>query len=176
VLGPEMKSTGEVMGISSDFYGAYWKAQSAAGNPLPLPRAGERLRAFVSVRDVDKPAAANLARRLVDLGFEVLATTGTAAFLGSRGIPSTRVLKVGEGRPSVVDRIIDGDVHFVINTTAGKTEISDSYSIRRETLMHRIPYFTTLTGARAALGAMEGARGPGPGVTTLQEYHRPAGG
>jgi len=176
VLGPEMKSTGEVMGISSDFSGAYWKAQSAAGNTLPLPRSGERLRAFVSVKDADKPVAAQLAGRLVALGFEVLATTGTAAFLGARGIPSTRVLKVGEGRPSIVDRIIDGDVHFVINTTAGKKEISDSYSIRRETLMHRIPYFTTLTGARAALGAMEAARGPGPGVRSLQEYHRPARG
>jgi len=176
VLGPEMKSTGEVMGISSDFSGAYWKAQSAAGNTLPLPRSGERLRAFVSVKDADKPVAAQLAGRLVALGFEVLATTGTAAFLEVRGIPSTRVLKVGEGRPSVVDRIIDGDVHFVINTTAGKKEIADSYSIRRETLMHRIPYFTTLTGARAALGAMEAARGPGPGVRSLQEYHRPAGG
>jgi len=176
VLGPEMKSTGEVMGISGEFYGAFWKAQSAAGNTLPLPRAGERLRAFVSVKDADKPVAADLARRLVALGFEVLATAGTAHFLGARGIPSTPVLKVGQGRPNIVDRIIDGDVHFVINTTAGKTEIADSYSIRRETLMHRIPYFTTLTGARAALGAMEGARGKGPGVRTLQEYHRPAGG
>ena len=175
VLGPEMKSTGEVMGISGDFYGAYWKAQSAAGNTLPLPRAGELLRAFVSVKDADKPVAAELARRLVELGFEVLATTGTAAYLVARGIPATRVLKVAEGRPSVVDRIIDGEVNFVINTTAGKKEISDSYSIRRETIMHRIPYFTTLTGARAALGAMEAARGPGPGVRSLQEYHRPGG-
>jgi len=175
VLGPEMKSTGEVMGIASDFYGAYWKAQSAAGNSLPLPRSGERLRAFVSVKDADKAVAAGLARRLVGLGFEVLATSGTAAYLEDRGIPATRVLKVAEGRPSVVDRLIDGEVNFVINTTAGKKEIADSYSIRRETLMHRIPYFTTLTGARAALGAMEAARGPGPGVRSLQEYHHPAG-
>ena len=116
--------------------------------------------------------AAALARRLVDLGFEVLATRGTAAFLEGEGIPATPVLKVGEGRPSVVDRIIDGDVHFVINTTAGKKEIADSYSIRRETLMHRIPYFTTLTGARAGLGAMEAARSARLGVRTLQEYHR----
>jgi len=176
VLGPEMKSTGEVMGISGDFFGAFWKAQSAAGNTLPLPRPGERLLAFVSVKDVDKPVAAGIARRLVDLGFEVLATAGTSTYLGGQGIPSTRVLKVGEGRPNIVDRIIDGEVHFVINTTAGKKEIAESYSIRRETLMHRIPYFTTLTGARAALGAMEAARGPGPGVRSLQEYHRPAGG
>jgi carbamoyl-phosphate synthase large subunit len=172
VLGPEMKSTGEVMGIAEDFYQAYFKAQTAAGNPLPGVQAGEVRRAFVSVKDPDKPVAAGLARRLVDLGFEVLATTGTAAFLEGKGIPATRVLKVGEGRPSVVDRIIDGDVHFVINTTAGKKEIADSYSIRRETLMHRVPYFTTLTGARAALGSMEAARASHPGVKTLQEYHR----
>jgi len=83
------------------------------------------------------------------------------------------VLKVNEGRPSVVDRIIDGDVHFVINTTSGKKEISDSYSIRRETLMHRVPYFTTLTGARAAVGSMEvAARARIPEVRTLQEYHQ----
>jgi carbamoyl-phosphate synthase large subunit len=173
VLGPEMKSTGEVMGIARDFYQAYFKAQTAAGNPLPGVQAGEVRRAFVSVKDPDKTVAAGLARRLVALGFEVLATTGTAAFLDREGIPATRVLKVNEGRPSVVDRIIDGDVHFVINTTSGKKEISDSYSIRRETLMHRVPYFTTLTGARAAVGSMEvAARARTPEVRTLQEYHQ----
>jgi len=176
MLGPEMKSTGEVMGIAEDFYQAFFKAQSAAGNTLPSVGRGETRRAFVSVRDQDKPVAAELGRRLVALGFEVLATVGTAAFLEQKGIPATRVLKVGEGRPSVVDRIIDGGVHFVINTTAGKKEIADSYSIRRETLMHRVPYFTTLTGARAALGAMEAARASRLGVKTLQEYHRPAPG
>ena len=171
VLGPEMKSTGEVMGIADDFYGAFWKSQTAAGNALPLPRRGEVLRAFVSVKDADKPVASDLARRLVALGFEVLATAGTAAYLAREGIPATPVRKVGEGRPNVVDRIIDGEVHFLINTTASKRTISDSYSIRRETLMHRVPYFTTLTGARAALGAMERARDAGYGVRSLQEYH-----
>jgi carbamoyl-phosphate synthase large subunit len=107
----------------------------------------------------------------VALGFEVLATSGTAAYLAREGIPATPVRKVGEGRPNVVDRIIDGEVHFLINTTASKRTISDSYSIRRETLMHRVPYFTTLTGARAALGAMERARDAGYGVRSLQEYH-----
>ena len=171
VLGPEMKSTGEVMGIAADFYGAFWKSQTAAGNALPLPRRGEVMRAFVSVKDADKPVASDLARRLVALGFEVLATSGTAAYLAREGIPATPVRKVGEGRPNVVDRIIDGEVHFLINTTASKRTISDSYSIRRETLMHRVPYFTTLTGARAALGAMERARDAGYGVRSLQEYH-----
>ncbi|ABC81502.1 carbamoyl-phosphate synthase large subunit [Anaeromyxobacter dehalogenans] len=169
VLGPEMKSTGEVMGVSDDFYRAFFKAQAAAGNALPV--AGEGRRAFVSVRDADKPAVVDIARRLAKLGFEVLSTAGTAAFLAGHGLETTRVRKVNEGRPSIVDRIIDGDVHFVVNTTAGKQEIADSYSIRRETLMKGLPYFTTLTGARAAVGAMEAARGGAPSVRTIQEYH-----
>jgi len=169
VLGPEMKSTGEVMGIAADFYSAFWKAQAAAGNTLP--RGGERLRAFVSVKDADKPGAAEICRRLVDIGFEVLATRGTAFFLGERGLPATVVLKVKEGRPSVVDRIKNGDIHLVFNTTAGKREISDSYSIRRETLMKGVPYFTTLTGARAAVGAIEAAKAGRPEARSLQEYH-----
>ncbi|MGC3998956.1 MAG: carbamoyl-phosphate synthase large subunit [Anaeromyxobacter sp.] len=169
VLGPEMRSTGEVMGVSADFYPAFLKAQAAAGNTLPT--SGEGKRAFVSVRDGDKEAVVEIARRLVALGFEVLATAGTSAFLGTKGIASTPVKKVQEGRPSIVDRIIDGDVHFVVNTTAGKQEIADSYSIRRETLMKGLPYFTTLTGARAAVGAMESARGGKPVVRSIQEYH-----
>ncbi len=170
VLGPEMKSTGEVMGIAAEFYSAFWKAQAAAGNTLP--RNGERLRAFVSVKDQDKPGAAEVCRRLVSLGFEILATRGTAAYLSARGLPATAVLKVKEGRPSCVDRIKDGDVHLVFNTTAGKREIADSYSIRRETLMKGVPYFTTLTGARAAVGAIEAARAGRPEARPLQEYHR----
>jgi len=170
VLGPEMKSTGEVMGIAADFYSAFWKAQAAAGNTLP--RDGEKLRAFVSVKDADKAGAAEVCRRLVALGFEVIATRGTAAFLGERGLPATTVLKVKEGRPSCVDRIKDGDVHLVVNTTAGKREIADSYSIRRETLMKGVPYFTTLTGARAAVGAIEAAKAGRPEARPLQEYHR----
>jgi len=170
VLGPEMKSTGEVMGIAPDFAGAFWKAQAAAGNTLP--RGGENRRAFVSVRDADKPAAVEISRSLVGLGFEVLATAGTAAFLAQHGIRATPVRKVKEGRPSIVDRIKDGDVHFVVNTTAGKREIADSYSIRRETLMKQLPYFTTMTGARAALAAMEAARAGKLETIPLQDYHR----
>jgi carbamoyl-phosphate synthase large subunit len=169
VLGPEMKSTGEVMGVAADFATAFLKAQAAAGNTLPAGGPGKR--AFVSVKNADKEATVDIARRLVRLGFEVLATAGTSAFLGERGIPTTPVKKVQEGRPSIVDRIIDGDVHFVVNTTAGKQEIADSYSIRRETLMKRLPYVTTLTGARAAVGAMEAARRGDPIVRSIQEYH-----
>ena len=168
LLGPEMKSTGEVMGIAEDFYSAFFKAQAGAGNTLPSDGKGRR--AFVSVKDPDKEAAAEIARRLVALGFEVLATAGTSAFLAGKGIPSTPVRKVHEGRPSIVDRIIDGDVHFMVNTTAGKKEIADSFAIRRETLMKGLPYFTTLTGARAAVGAMEAARGGKPTVRSIQEY------
>jgi carbamoyl-phosphate synthase large subunit len=171
-LGPEMKSTGEVMGIAADFREAFWKAQAAAGNTLPRGGAGRC--AFVSVKDADKPSAVELARRLVALGFEVLSTSGTAAYLGQQGIAATTVRKVKEGRPSIVDRLIDGDVHFVVNTTAGKREISDSYSIRRETVMKQVPYFTTMTGALAGVGAMEAARDGQLGVRPLQDYHRPA--
>ena len=169
MLGPEMRSTGEVMGIDQDFPRAFFKAQAAAGNALPQAGAGKR--AFVSVRDADKEPTAQIARALVKLGFEVLATAGTSRFFEARGIPTTPVKKVQEGRPSIVDRIKDGDVHFVVNTTAGKREIADSYSIRRETLMKGLPYCTTLTAARAAVAAMEAARGGTPGVRSIQEYH-----
>jgi carbamoyl-phosphate synthase large subunit len=170
ILGPEMRSTGEVMGIDREFFAAYFKAQAAGGNSLPTSGAGKR--AFVSVRDADKEGLVEIARKLAGLGFEVLATSGTSRFLAAQGIVTTPVKKVQEGRPSIVDRIKDGDVHFVVNTTAGKQEIADSYSIRRETLMKRLPYCTTLTAARAAVGAMEAARRGAPDVVPLQEYHR----
>jgi carbamoyl-phosphate synthase large subunit len=170
MLGPEMRSTGEVMGVDPDFHQAFFKAQAAAGNTLPT--GGEGKRAFVSVRDQDKPGAAEVARRLVALGFEVLATAGTSAYLTAQGIPSTPVKKVVEGRPSIVDRIKDGDVHLVVNTTAAKQAVSDSFSIRRETLMKGLPYFTTLTGAQAAVGAMEAASRGAVGVRSIQEYHQ----
>jgi carbamoyl-phosphate synthase large subunit len=123
------------------------------------------------VRDGDKPAMVDVARRLVGLGFEVLTTAGTHAYLGERGIQTTSVKKVKEGRPSIVDRIKDGDVQFVVNTTDGKREVSDSYSIRRETLMKAVPYFTTMTGARAGVMAMEAMHAGPAGVRSLQEYH-----
>jgi carbamoyl-phosphate synthase large subunit len=173
VLGPEMRSTGEVMGIAGTFGGAFFKAQAAAGNTLP--RTGESRRAFVSVKDADKPGVLAVAQRLAALGFELLSTRGTAAYLAERGVATTLVLKVHEGRPSIVDRIVDGDVHLVVNTTSGKREIADSYSIRRETLMKGLPYFTTLTAARAAVAAIEAARGGKADARSLQEYHRTAG-
>jgi len=170
MLGPEMRSTGEVMGIDADFFRAFFKAQAAAGNTLPTSGKGKR--AFLSVRDEDKEAIVDIARRLVALGFEVLATAGTNRFLATRRLQTTPVRKVQEGRPSIVDRIKDGDVHFVVNTTAGKQEVADSYSIRRETLMKGLPYCTTLTAARAAVGAIEAAQAGQPTVRSLQEYHQ----
>jgi carbamoyl-phosphate synthase large subunit len=172
MLGPEMRSTGEVMGIDVDFHRAFLKAQAAAFNTLPSPGPGKRV--FVSVKDSDKEAVVDVARRLVALGFEVVSTEGTHRFLAAHDIATTPVKKVFEGRPHVVDGIIDGEICFVVNTTAGKQEIADSYAIRRETLMKGLPYFTTMTGARAAVGAMEVAREGGPTVRSLQEYHQGA--
>jgi carbamoyl-phosphate synthase large subunit len=165
ILGPEMRSTGEVMGTDDSFPRAFAKAQIAAGNVLP--KSG---RVFISVRDEDKEGAVELARRLVALGFVVVATGGTAAYLKARGVPAEAVLKVMEGRPHIVDKIIDGEIALVFNTTSGKKAIQDSYSIRRETLMHGIPYFTALTSCYAAVAALEAmARGP-LDVKAMQEY------
>ncbi len=167
ILGPEMRSTGEVMGCDDSFPRAFAKAQIAAGNVLP--RSG---RVFISVRDEDKEGAAELAQRLVKLGFEIVATRGTSEFLRARGVPAQPVLKVAEGRPHIVDKIIDGEIALVFNTTSGKKAIEDSFSIRRETLMHGIPYFTALTSCYAAVGALE-ALAEGPlGVKAMQDYYR----
>ncbi len=166
ILSPEMKSTGEVMGIDTEFGKAFAKAQVAAGNWLPT--AG---RVFVSVKDADKPAAAQVARRLVDDGFTVVATRGTAAFLESQGIPAEVVKKVQEGRPNVVDVIVNGDAQLLINTVQGARAIETSYHIRRAALEYNVPYFTTLAGARAAVSAIRSLRRSDLGVRPLQEYY-----
>ena len=166
ILGPEMRSTGEVMGIDVDFPRAFAKAQRAAGNALPLSGC-----AFLSVRDEDKRGCVELGRRLVGLGFSLVATSGTAAALAAAGIPAAAVRKVAEGRPHVVDKIVDGEIALVFNTTIGRQSLLDSYSIRRETLMHGVPYCVTLEAARAAVDAIEALqRGPAE-VRTIQEYH-----
>jgi carbamoyl-phosphate synthase large subunit len=165
ILGPEMKSTGEVMGIAREFPAAFAKGQLAAGVKLPT-----KGRVFISVKDEDKPAVVDLAKRLRALGFEVVATEGTHRYLKAKGIENERVLKVKEGRPNVVDKIVDGEISLVFNTTVGRQEILDSFSIRRESLMHGIPYYTTVQAARMAVGAIEAlSRGPLP-VAPLQEY------
>ena len=165
ILGPEMRSTGEVMGVDDSFPRAFAKAQIAAGNSLPL-----KGRVFISVRDEDKAGATDLARRLAAMGFEILATAGTCTYLGERGVTATPVLKVADGRPHIVDKIIDGDVALVFNTTSGRQAIEDSFSIRRETLMHGIPYFTALTSCRAAVSAIEALQQGPLSVKSLQEY------
>ncbi len=167
ILGPEMRSTGEVMGLDDSFPRAFAKAQIGAGNALPLSG-----RVFISVRDDDKPGAAELAARLVKAGFEVVATRGTAEFFQARGVPCTLVYKVAEGRPHVVDKLIDREIDLVFNTTSGKKAIDDSYSIRRQTLMHGIPYFTALTSCRAAVAAIEALREGPLTVKSLQEYQQ----
>jgi carbamoyl-phosphate synthase large subunit len=163
VLGPEMKSTGEVMGVASDFPTAFGKAQGAAG--VSLPRGGA---VFITVTDTDKPAATQIAARFHDLGFEVVATAGTAQAISSMGIPVTRINKIGEGSPNVVDLIRERRCDLVINTPTGSGARSDGYEIRTAAVRHEIPCVTTMTGASAAVRAIA-ARTPGePGVRSLK--------
>ncbi|HEY6821726.1 MAG TPA: carbamoyl phosphate synthase large subunit, partial [Burkholderiales bacterium] len=151
VLGPEMKSTGEVMGVGETFGEAFAKSQLGAG--VRLPKGG---RAFVSVRDADKLAVVQVARDLVELGFQLLATRGTSAILRSHGIAVTQVNKVAEGRPHIVDMIKNGDVSFIINTAeATRTATSDSRAIRITALAKRVSYYTTITGGKAACAGMK---------------------
>ncbi|WP_417627605.1 carbamoyl-phosphate synthase large subunit [Pararhodobacter aggregans] len=163
LLGPEMRSTGEVMGWDRSFPLAFLKAQMGAGTILP-----EEGRVFVSVRDGDKSAAlAGAVRDLAGMGFEIVATGGTATWLKAEGVATTAVNKVYEGRPNIVDRLKNGDIALVFNTTEGAQSINDSRDIRRVSLMDKIPYFTTAAGAIAATQAMM-ARREGYGVRTLQ--------
>jgi carbamoyl-phosphate synthase large subunit len=168
VLGPEMKSTGEVMGIDSDFGRAYAKAQIEAGNPIP---ASGRL--FVSVRDEDQGRVAGPMREFAEAGFKLLATAGTAKALEAAGLAVELVAKVGEGSPSVVDRIEAGDVDLVVNTVeADPRAVKDSFAIRRAALQRGLPYFTTFAALRAAAGAVRALRQGTIGVRSLQEVHR----
>ncbi|MDA1090043.1 MAG: carbamoyl-phosphate synthase large subunit [Proteobacteria bacterium] len=165
LLGPEMKSTGEVMGIDTDFERAFAKSQLGAGNRLPVDGT-----AFISVKDRDKDAAAALAKRLSGLGFALMATGGTQEFLAGQGLDVIRVNKVQEGAPHCVEAITSGGVQLVINTTAGAQAISDSYTIRRSALVHNIPHYTTMTGAAAAVGAIEAMAKGSLDVCPLQAY------
>jgi carbamoyl-phosphate synthase large subunit len=150
ILGPEMKSTGEVMGTGRTFGEAYAKAQSASG--VTLPRKGV---CFISVRDRDKPGAVQLAKNLIERGFEVLATAGTAAALDAAGVACRRVNKVREGRPHVVDMIKNDEIDLIVNTTEGKQAIRESNSIRREAVHRRVTYYTTLAAGLATCEAMD---------------------
>ena len=165
VLGPEMKSTGEVMGIDRDFGSAFAKAQIGAGMHLPVSG-----RAFVSVRDDDKPAAVAIARSLDELGFELVATSGTRRALAKAGIAAAHVNRVQQGRPHIVDAIKDGTIQLVVNTTEGAQERLASYRLRRAALEHQVPYFTTLSGSRAMIRGVEALKGGSLDVAPLQSY------
>ncbi|BBO16967.1 carbamoyl-phosphate synthase large subunit [Candidatus Brocadia pituitae] len=167
ILGPEMKSTGEVMGIDTDFGRAYAKSQMAADSSLPLGGT-----VFVSVRDRDKMLIIPIARKLLQMGFKLVATSGTVMVLNENNVSVTPVLKVNEGRPNIVDHIKSNEIQLVINTTEGKAAQEISYSIRRTALVHHVPYFTTIAGAIAATKAIEALREGSLDVKPIQEYYR----
>jgi carbamoyl-phosphate synthase large subunit len=166
VLGPEMRSTGEVMGIADSFGMAFAKAQISADGALPLSGA-----IFVTVNDNDKNTVVPIVRRFHGLGFKVLATEGTARHLRARGIPAARVLKVYEGRPNAIDLLVSGEIQLLINTPLGKLTQQDDYAIRRAALQQRVPYTTTLSAASAASDAIIALRSRVGEVRSLQEWH-----
>jgi len=165
ILGPEMRSTGEVMGVGRSFGAAFARAEEAASIRAPKPG-----KAFVSVRDPDKKRLLPVAQELLRRGFDIVATRGTATWLQDNGIECTVVNKVIEGRPHIVDLIKNGEITYIVNTTEGKQAISDSFSIRREALQHRVTYSTTIAGAKALLHSLD-FRDSGP-VWSLQELHK----
>jgi carbamoyl-phosphate synthase large subunit len=165
ILGPEMRSTGEVMGVGRTFPEAFARAEEAAN--IKAPKVGK---AFISVREGDKPRVVDVARDLLKRGFSLVATTGTANFLREQGLPCDQINKVIEGRPHIVDLIKNDEITYIINTTEGKQAITDSFSIRREALQHRITYSTTIPGARALVQAIDSRNNPR--VWSLQELHK----
>ena len=166
ILGPEMKSTGEVMGGADDLRRAFAKAQLAAGVKLPATGA-----AFISVNNHDKPAVVQIARDLQGLGFSLLASRGTANYLRAHGIDAEIVFKVNEGRPHVGDEIVNHKIQLVINTPLGRESFFDDKFVRRTAMMQQVPCITTLTGAAAAVYAIRSLATEGLTVRSLQEYH-----
>jgi carbamoyl-phosphate synthase large subunit len=166
LLGPEMKSTGEVMGIDADFGWAFAKSQAGAG--AVLPRSGT---AFISVKESDRPVALQVAKQLHRLGFDIQATSGIAGYLCDHGLEVRTVLKVTEGRPHIVDHIKNGEVALVINTVGTAASHADSLSIRREALNRGLAYYTTMRGARAAVMGIEAILKKELTIRSLQEYH-----
>ena len=165
VLGPEMKSTGEVMGIDRDYNVAFVKSQLGGG--ARLPKTGT---VFVSVKDADKARILDATRLLAGLGFKILATSGTQRYLAEQGVAAVKINKVAEGRPHIVDAIKNGEVHLVFNTTEGATALADSRSLRRAALLHKVPYYTTLSGAVAAAQGIKAYLGGDLEVCALQSY------
>ena len=165
VLGPEMKSTGEVMGLDRNFEIAFAKSQLGGGTRVP--RSGT---VFVSVRDDDKPRIIETLRMLVDLGFRIIATSGTQRYLDEQGVPAAKINKVLEGRPHIVDAIKNGEVQLVFNTTEGAQALADSRSLRAAALLHKVPYYTTLSGAVAAARGIKAFLEGDLEVRALQSY------
>jgi carbamoyl-phosphate synthase large subunit len=165
VLGPEMRSTGEVMGIADSFGGAFAKSQIAASNKLPLSGA-----VLITVNDPDKPTVTPIARRFHEMGFEILATSGTSRYLRGRGVPSKPVLKVHEGRPNCHDLLVNGQVQLLINTPLGKHSQIDDYRLRQGAIVHHVSYTTTMSAASAASDAILALRSRAPSVRSLQEW------
>ncbi len=166
VLGPEMKSTGEVMGIDGDFGQAFANAQLSAGQVLPTSG-----KVFISVMNRDKRAIIMIAKKLSDLGFKILATRGTSCVLGKNGIHAQPVYKVGQGRPDIIDMIKNREVALVIDTPGGKKSRTDEGLIRREAWRHQIPCITTISGASVAVNGIESLKKSGLSVKALQSYH-----
>ena len=169
ILGPEMRSTGEVMGLDMDFGRAFAKSQLGAGSKVPVEGA-----VFVSVKDQDKAAMVKPLKRLIELGFKVVATRGTAEFLRKHSIEAQQVNKVLEGRPHIVDLMKDGKVQLVFNTVDGASALTDSFTLRRTALMHKIAYYTTVAGAKAAVEGIAAVKQGGLDVAPLQSYFKTA--
>ncbi|MBN1361559.1 MAG: carbamoyl-phosphate synthase large subunit [Sedimentisphaerales bacterium] len=167
LLGPEMLSTGEVMGISDEFGTAYAKSQIAAGNSLPIQG-----NVLFSIRDADKPRAVAVARKLYEMGFKIIATKGTCIRFIENNIPSEFALKMSEGRPNIVDMIINGQIDLIINTTVGKRSVTDSFAIRRNAIDRQIPYVTTIRGAEAVAKGIASIRAKHVTVKPIQAYYK----
>jgi len=166
ILGPEMKATGEVMGIDSDWQSAYAKSQMAAGNSLP-----DGGKVFISVRDRDKPGVVKIARKFADLGFEVVSTKGTANFLKSEGVPVTPIFKIAEGRPNILDAIKNGEIAFLVNTPSSQVSREDERKIRAAAIQYHVSHATNLSSAVATVGAIKRLREKPLEVRSIQEYH-----
>ena len=166
ILGPEMRSTGEVMGISDSFGSAFGKAQLSADNVLPTEGS-----IFITVNDSDKRGVTPIARRFNEMGFRLVATSGTAKYLRARGIPTESVLKIYEGRPNGVDLMLNGEIKLMINTPLGKESQRDDYTMRQAAIANHVAYTTTLSAANAACDAILSLRSRAPSVLSLQEWH-----
>jgi carbamoyl-phosphate synthase large subunit len=167
LLGPEMLSTGEVMGISEEFGTAYAKSQIAAGNSLPTQG-----NVLFSIRDADKARAVPVARKLHEMGFKIIATKGTCLKFIENNIPSEFALKVNEGRPNIIDMIINGKIDLIVNTTVGKQSIAHSFAIRRNAVDRQIPYVTTIRGAEAVVKGIESIKAKHITVKPIQQYYK----